>query len=147
MTPLSFKPIVSAMSIEQSVELIAIIHFGIGGVSHIVAPKAWARFFLLLRSKEEAGVIVIAFLSLGFGSVIVAFHRVWSGIPMILTVVGYLQLLKATLYLTYPAWGLRKLRLVPMERAWIFIPPGIVLVIIAALLSYDLFFVQGAVSE
>jgi hypothetical protein len=40
---------------ERSVEILAIILFGVPGLSHILQPEAWAEFFILLRSKGEAG--------------------------------------------------------------------------------------------
>jgi hypothetical protein len=43
---------------ERSVEVFAIILFGVLGLSHILQPKAWAEFFILLRGKGEAGAFV-----------------------------------------------------------------------------------------
>jgi hypothetical protein len=40
---------------ERSVEVLAIILFGSFGLSHILQPRAWAEFFILLRGKGEAG--------------------------------------------------------------------------------------------
>jgi hypothetical protein len=49
---------------ERSVEVVAIILFGVTGLSHIVQPAAWAEFFILLRGKGEAGAFVDGFLNL-----------------------------------------------------------------------------------
>ena len=126
------------MSIERMVELFAIIHLGTMGLSHILAPKAWARYFMWLASKEEAGVFVVGFMSLGFGSIIAAFHQVWSGIPLILTLLGWAQVLKALIYFCFPRYGLHKLRWVSVERARMFIYAGAVLLALAGVLTYDL---------
>lgn len=126
------------MSIEKMVELFAIIHLGTGGLSHILAPKAWARFFLWLRSKEEAGVFVVAFMNLGFGSIVAAFHQVWSGIPLILTLLGWASVLKALIYFSFPRFGLKMLQRVSIERAGMFIYPGFVLLALAGVLTYHL---------
>ncbi len=56
---------------ERSVEVLAIILFGILGLSHILQPKAWVEFFILLRGKREAGAFVDGFLNLPLGAVIV----------------------------------------------------------------------------
>jgi hypothetical protein len=40
---------------ERSIEVLAVILFGVLGLSHILQPKAWAEFFILLRGKGEAG--------------------------------------------------------------------------------------------
>ena len=126
------------MSIEKMVELFAIIHLGTMGLSHILAPRGWARFFIWLRSKEEAGVFVVGFMSLGFGSIVAAFHQVWSGIPLILTLLGWAQVLKALIYFCFPRYGLKKLRWVSLERARIFVYPGFVLLALAGVLTYHL---------
>ncbi len=126
------------MSIERMVELFAIIHLATMGLSHIIAPKVWARYFMWLASKEEAGVFVVGFMSLGFGSIIAAFHQVWSGIPLILTLLGWSQVLKALIYFTLPRYGLNKLRWVSLERSRIFIYAGVVLLALASALTYHL---------
>jgi len=131
------------MSIEQMVELFAIIHLGTAGLSHIVAPKAWARYFMWLASKEEAGVIVVGFMSLGFGSIVAAFHHVWSGIPLVLTLLGWAQVTKALIYFCFPQYGLKKLRWVSVERARVFVYAGLVLLALAGLLTWHF---VGAVS-
>ena len=38
---------------ERSVEILAIILFGITGLSHIVQPRAWVDFFILLRNRGK----------------------------------------------------------------------------------------------
>ena len=49
---------------ERSVEVLAVILFGVIGLSHILQPKAWAEFFILLRGKGEPGAFVDGFLNL-----------------------------------------------------------------------------------
>ena len=126
------------MSLERGVELFAIIHLGIIGLSHILAPKAWARFFILLRSKEDAGVFVVAFMCLGFGSIVAAFHPVWTGIPLVLTLLGWAQVLKALIYFAFPQFGLKQLQRVSVEGASMFIYPGVGFVALTGLFAYHL---------
>ena len=38
---------------ERSVEVLAVILSGVIGLSHILQPKAWAEFFILLRGKGK----------------------------------------------------------------------------------------------
>ena len=123
---------------ERAVQIFAVVHLTVIGLSHVFQPRAWVTFFLLLREKGEAGVFVTAFLSLGFGSIIVAFHNVWSGIPIVLTLLGWAQILKALLYFVWPAYGLRKLQLVSHERARLFAIPGVAFLAVAGLLLYHL---------
>ena len=123
---------------ERAVQIFAVVHCLTMGLSHIVQPRAWADFFLLLRDKGRAGAFVVAFLSLGFGSIVVAFHEVWTGLPLALTVLGWAQVLKGFLYFLFPQFALRRLALVSRERAHLFVYPGVVLVALAGLLAYHL---------
>ena len=65
---------------ERAIEIFAVIHLGVMGLSHILAPKAWIEFFIRLREKGHPGVFAVGFMSLFFGSIIAAFHNVWSGL-------------------------------------------------------------------
>lgn len=123
---------------ERAVQVFAVINFLAIGLSHILAPKAWAQFFILIRDKGHAGVFAVAFLSLWFGSIVAAFHNVWSGVPVVLTVVGWAQVAKALLYFSFPSFGLRRLEGISLERAHVFIYPGVAFVALAGLLGYHL---------
>ena len=121
---------------ERAIQIYAIINFVVIGISHVVRPRAWVDFFVFLRERGEAGVFATAFLSLIFGSIVVAFHNVWSGIPLVLTLVGWAQVLKALIYFAFPAFGLRRLQIPTYERAQVFVPAGALFLILAALLGY-----------
>src|SRR3989337_1864293 len=101
---------------ERAVQIFAVINFLVIGLSHIVRARGWCDFFLLLRSKGAAGGFVNGFLSLWFGSVGVAFHPVWTGIPLILTVIGWMQLLKAFLTFVVPGYAEKSLAKAPIEN-------------------------------
>ena len=121
---------------ERAVEIFAAVHFTVIGLSHVLQPRVWVEFFVWLRSRGHAGVFVNGFLSLGFGSVIVAFHNVWSGLPMILTLIGWAQVLKALLSFVAPRLAMRSLERVRPERAWEFAAPGVLLLGLGAMLWY-----------
>ena len=121
---------------ERAIQIYAIINFAVIGISHVLQPRAWVDFFVFLRERGEAGVFATAFLSLIFGSIIVAFHNVWSGIPLVLTLVGWAQVLKALIYFAFPAFGLRRLQIPTYERARVFVPAGVAFLVLAALLGY-----------
>lgn len=121
---------------ETSVQLFAAIHFLVIGLSHILAPRAWASFFNLLRQKGEPGVFVVGFMSLWFGSIVAAFHNVWSGLPAVLTVIGWAQVLKALIYFVFPSFGLRRIGMVPPERAHLFVYGGFFSIALAGLFIY-----------
>ncbi|MEO8564166.1 MAG: FAD-dependent monooxygenase [bacterium] len=121
---------------ERSVEVLAIILFGAVGLSHILQPKAWAQFFILLRGKGEAGVFVDGLLNLPVAAIIIGFHNVWSGIPAVLTLVGWGLLIKSLIRLCAPALALRMLARVSVERSWEFRVAGFGLLVLAGLLGY-----------
>src|SRR6185295_5010339 len=101
---------------ERSVEVLAIILFVVFGLSHLLQPKAWAEFFILLRNKGEAGAFVDGFLNLPMGGVIVGFHNTWSGIPAVLTLVGWCLLIKSLIRFCAPKQALRVMARVSVER-------------------------------
>ena len=123
---------------ERALEVFAAIHFLIVGLSHIFQRHAWVEFFLWLRERGRAGVFVHGFLSLWFGSMILAFHNVWSGLPTVLTVVGWAYVLKATLCFLWPSTQIRTLSRVSHERAWELAVPGAGFVVLAGVLIYSL---------
>jgi hypothetical protein len=124
--------------IERAVEIFALIHLGVMGLSHIVQHRAWAEFFIRLRGRGQAGVFVHGFLSLAFGAVIVALHRVWSGPATVLSVAGVLWLVKAVQCFLLPGVSLRSLDRVTLERSRIFIAPGVAFLAIAGATAYGL---------
>ena len=121
---------------ERTIELLACIQFLIIGLSHLLQPKVWVDFFVVLRDKGHVGAFMNAFLSLWFGTVIVVFHNVWTGLPAILTVIGWAQVIKATVSFVAPQIGLRGMQRVSVERAWEFQVAGVVLLGLGGLMGY-----------
>jgi hypothetical protein len=124
---------------ERSIEVLAIILFGVMGLSHILQPRAWVEFFILIRNKGEAGAFVDGFLNLPIGGVIVAFHNTWSGIPAVLTLVGWCLLIKGFIRFCAPKLALRTMSRVSIERAREFQVAGAALLVFAGLLGYGVY--------
>ena len=124
---------------ERSVEVLAVILFGVMGLSHILQHKAWAEFFILLRGKGASGAFVDGFLNLPVAGVIIGFHNVWSGIPAILTLVGWCLLIKSLIRFCAPKLGLRVMARVSVERAWEFQVAGAGLLALGGLLGYGIY--------
>jgi uncharacterized protein YjeT (DUF2065 family) len=124
---------------ERSIEVFAAINFLIIGVSHLTQPAAWKSFFALLASKGEAGAFVNGFITLSMGSLIVAFHNVWTGIPTVLTVLGWLYVLKSLIIFVVPGAGLKSLRMAASKNTRLFVAPGVMLIVVGLLLLYAVF--------
>ena len=121
---------------ERCVEVLAIILFGVIGLSHMLQPKAWAEFFILLHGIGKAGAFVDGLLNLPVAGIIIGFHNTWSGIPAVLTLVGWALLIKSLLRFCLPQYGVRLMARVSVERAWEFQVAGAGLVLLAGFIGY-----------
>ena len=127
------------MPIETLIERWFAIGWLIFGFSHVLYPAKWAALFLPLRERETGGLL-LALFNLPLGLVVVLGHNVWVwGIPVAVTLAGWVMILKSVIYLLFP----RALsRVMPtnerMESA--FRIAGAVSMLLGALLSYDSFY-------
>jgi hypothetical protein len=93
--------------VERAVEIfVAVALFGVG-LSHALQPLAWVEFFVWLRSQGRCAVFLEGLLTLNCGALVVAFHNVWTGLPVVITLIGWGMVLKATVRLAAPGLGLR----------------------------------------
>ena len=128
---------------EQAIQTFAAINFLVIGLSHVVQHRAWAEFFILLHRQGRPGAFANGFLSLITGTLIVAFHNVWSGIPVVLTVLGWSFVLKAAVIFVVPDWGLRSIGRVRRENSRMFMIPGVILILGAVALGYSVWQTQN----
>jgi uncharacterized protein YjeT (DUF2065 family) len=105
------------VDVIAGVERLTALAFIVTGLSHVAAPRAWARFFVAMRESAPVPGFANAFVSLPLGLLILAFHPVWSGPGLIVTLIGCGLTLKATLYLLVPSLAQRVLAHVSEERA------------------------------
>jgi hypothetical protein len=79
-------------------------------VSHIVRPDIWVDFFSRLHDQGTRGVLTRTFmLELWPALLIVTLHQVWSGLAIVVTVYGWLQLTKIAVSVIAPEIGLKSL--------------------------------------
>ena len=122
---------------EASVEMLAAVCYFVIGVSHVAQPRAWAEFFVEMRGRGEVGSFQNALLHFPLGAIIVSFHNVWTGLPLILTLVGWGLVLKGLLYFTLPKYGLRKgLGMVSVEKSGGFAVAGVFAIALSVLFAY-----------
>jgi hypothetical protein len=121
---------------ERGIEIFAGINFLIIGLSHLLQPRVWIDVFASLRSQGLPGAFANGFLSLTFGSLIVSFHNVWVGPAMILTLVGWAQVVKALVNFVAPQFAMRGLHRPSVERAWEMQFAGVVFLALSGLMAY-----------
>ena len=124
---------------ELAIQKIAILALLAIGLSHILQHKVWAALFLDWKAKVEVGALYTGLLHFMFGLLVVGFHNVWTGIPAVLTILGWGWVLKGFLYLAYPKHGVKMLNRLQPERSWEFIIPGVIMVVYAIALTYHIF--------
>ena len=123
---------------ETAIEKLVAIFFLLIGISHILQPRAWIEFFIRFRDKGPVGSLQLGLFHLPLALLIVSFHNVWHGLPLVVTIIGWAQLLKSLLYLTYPKHGLRMLATMSIERSWQFVAGGVFALGISALVAFSL---------
>ena len=127
------------MRLELLIERWFAIGWLVFGLSHLLYPGKWAALFLPLRERES-GALLVATFNLPLGLAIVLAHNVWVwGIPVIVTLAGWVMVVKSVGYLIFP----RALSVVMptgerMERG--FRIAGAVVIILGAWLAYDSFY-------
>jgi uncharacterized protein YjeT (DUF2065 family) len=122
---------------EAAIEKLTAICLLVNGLSHVFQPRAWARFFIMLREKGEVGSLLTGLLHFPLGLLIVSFHNVWHGFPMVVTIMGWGLLIKSLIYLTYPKHGMRMLARVSVDTAWEFVVAGVAAVIVSVAILFS----------
>ena len=123
-------------AMATSIEILAAIAFFTTGVSHLVQPRIWARFFVQLARHGEVGIFIIAFYTLPIGVLIVAFHNVWSGWPTVLTIIGWAFCLKSFIYFVAPKAGLAAISRIQETSAGKFVVAGIMMILLSGACAY-----------
>jgi hypothetical protein len=96
-------------------------------------------FFVWLRRQGRCAVCLEGLLSLNAGALVVAFHNVWTGLPVVVTVLGRGMVLKGLVRLAAPGPGLRVYERIAPERAWRywrFRAAGVFALVLSALSGY-----------
>jgi hypothetical protein len=79
------------------------------GLSHLVQPQLWVRFFEAVRSTGLAAVIIPLY-TLPIGLVLIAGHNIWKwDWPLVLTIAGWGMTIKSAAYLLVPGLADRAL--------------------------------------
>jgi uncharacterized protein YjeT (DUF2065 family) len=79
------------------------------GLSHLLQPQLWVRFFEVIRNTGLAAVIIPLY-TLPVGLVLIAGHNLWAwDWPVVLTIAGWGMTIKSAAYLLVPGLANRAL--------------------------------------
>ncbi len=96
---------------ERAVEFAMMITCLLTGLSHLLRPDIWTRFFSMLADMGTSGPVAHGFLSLPAGILIITLHQVWRGPGLVLTIWGLLLMAKAVSGFLLPELAVRSLAL------------------------------------
>jgi hypothetical protein len=119
---------------EHAIQVFAAIAFLVIGLSHLGQPMSWVAFYQALAARGTPGVFLEGFLLLNFGAIIVSFHNVWSGPALVLTLIGWAQVLKGAVRFMAPELGWRIMQRATPERARYFQLGGVVALLVSGFL-------------
>jgi hypothetical protein len=111
--------------LAHAANVIAAIMFCVIGVSHMLRPQAWTEFFTDLHGRGRPGVFINSFFALFFGMVIVGLHNLWTWPAIILTVIGWSQVLKGLVGFIVPSVSARGFALIGPGREWRVVTGGL----------------------
>jgi len=130
----------SRTALEQATQLFAAVSLFVIGLSHLFQPKAWVVWFQALAARGTVGAFTDGFICLSFGAMIVGFHNVWEGPAMVLTLIGWAQVMKALGRFLAPQLTVHVMQKATMDRAWIFQAGGIFALALSGFLWWLYFF-------
>ena len=121
---------------EAGIERLTALVFIILGLSHVAAPRVWVRFFIDMRAKGDVAGLLNAFVHLPVGLLILAFHPVWSGSGLLVTLIGCGLTLKGTLYFLWPSLASWSMARVGEDKAWHFQVAGAAAVAVGVFIGW-----------
>jgi hypothetical protein len=110
---------------EQATQVFVAVSLLVIGLSHLLQPRAWVAYYQALAAQGAPGAFVEGFLCLTFGAIIVGFHNVWHGPAVVVTLLGWAQVLKGLGRFLMPQLGVRAMSPASFDRAWFFQLGGI----------------------
>lgn len=122
---------------ELSIQFMAGVSLTLLGLSYLIATKDWIMWIENLERQGRKASLTIGSINLLIGSFILAFHWVWQGWPLLVTLIGAMALLKAATYLLCPGWLPAKLSKIHKQLPGWLKTSGITLSIIGMVIVYS----------
>ncbi|HZZ19711.1 MAG TPA: hypothetical protein VFE25_10100 [Opitutaceae bacterium] len=122
------------MPSQRAIEIFALLNFLIVGLSLVSQPAAWAKYFAWMRRNAEGGAVIYGLFCVLWGSLIVSFHREWTGLLVVLPLFGALQLIEGFVFLIAPSVGLRLMSPFNETNLGLFRLLGVIALVLAAII-------------
>ncbi|MCI0332324.1 MAG: hypothetical protein L0228_03740 [Planctomycetes bacterium] len=107
------------------------------GLSHLLQPQLWVRFFEVVKQTGVAAAIIPMY-TLPLGLVLIVGHNVWAiGWPLFLTLAGWLMMIKCALYLLVPSAADQVLEKQPAKSARSFRLAGAIMTFLGGVLTWQ----------
>lgn len=89
---------------QLAVEFMAGLVLTALGVSYLLRMQDWIDWLGNLQLKGRRGSLTLGLVLVIGGSFVLAFHPVWQGMPLVLTLLGLFAFIKGTMILLFPGW-------------------------------------------
>ena len=116
---------------EQATQVFVAVSLLVIGLSHLLQPRAWVAHYQTLAAQGTSGAFVEGFLCLTFGGIVVGFHNVWHGPALVVTLLGWGQVLKGLGRFLAPQLGVRVMSRASLDRAWFFQLGGVLALLLS----------------
>lgn len=121
---------------EQSIQFMTSISLIIFGLSYLTSANDWIMWIEHLERQGRRASLTLGSVNLLIGSFILAFHWIWQGWPLLVSLIGVIALVKAGTYLLCPGWLPAKLSKIHKQLpGWLKIS-GLILIIAGIVIGY-----------
>jgi hypothetical protein len=107
------------------------------GISFILRTDDWRAWVEHLQKDPRVKSLILGAINLLIGAFVLAFHWIWSGVGMIVTILGCIGILKGAVYVLCPGWLGTKLGWFAVRAQPWFKICGLIMAGLALLLLYD----------
>src|SRR5579885_745721 len=118
---------------EKAVAFMVGLSYLIIGVSLLLRWQDWSDWLKRLRAQGRPASLAIGALHLAIGTFIVAFHREWSGLPLLLTLIGVTAIAEGFIYTLFPGIMLAMLEWYEPRHRGFLRASGVITIIVALL--------------
>jgi hypothetical protein len=122
------------MPTQRAIDIFALLNFLIVGISLVYRPDAWAKYFAWMRRNTEGGAVIYGLFCVLWGSLIVSFHREWTGLLVVLPIFGSIQLAEGFVFLVAPGLGLRLMGMFNEESPGLIRLLGLIALVLAGII-------------